>query len=275
MPAMAQTIIDYQSILKSELARRMAVNPKYSLRAFSKDLEISPSKLSELLNYRQGLSMDSAKKIAHRMGLSPSESKYFCKLVEGADSRSKKNRVKAIAYLKKKNAKPFLLSDAHSECFSSWIPLSLRELTLTKNFLWDESFISKRLGISVAEANYFMEQLLQCGLIIKKSQGVQRAVQSTTTSKDIPSETIRRYHRSTLKKAQEALELQNIWERDFSSLTLAIPTKDVPKFKKKIAQFRKTLDTWSEWNIKKNSPDEVYCISIQFFKMTKKMEGTK
>ena len=62
------TQLDYRLLLKSELASRTNQNPNYSLRAFARDLDLAPSRLSEVLNGKQGLSTQAAEKIAKTLG---------------------------------------------------------------------------------------------------------------------------------------------------------------------------------------------------------------
>ena len=72
----------YRSILKDELLRRIRQNPRYSLRAFARDLRLSPSRLSEVLSGKQGLSRQAAKAITERLGWRGSEAERFIDLVE-------------------------------------------------------------------------------------------------------------------------------------------------------------------------------------------------
>ena len=51
---------DASSYLQEELALRKARRPQYSLRAFARDLGMSPSALSEFLAGQQGMSKDRA-----------------------------------------------------------------------------------------------------------------------------------------------------------------------------------------------------------------------
>src|SRR5438128_1427996 len=91
---------DYKTILKEELAARCRQNPRYSLRAFARDLKIAPSRLSEILNGKQGLSRPAADKIARALGYGASEIERFCDLVESVHARSKRDRDSARVRLK-------------------------------------------------------------------------------------------------------------------------------------------------------------------------------
>ncbi len=59
--------------LQSELVRRMRVNPKYSLRAFARFLEIDPSSLSQYLRGRRKFTEKQVETLALKLGLSPLE----------------------------------------------------------------------------------------------------------------------------------------------------------------------------------------------------------
>ena len=55
--------------IKETLARRKAKNPAYSLRAFARFLEMSPSFLSEISSGRKGLSRARERALREKLGL--------------------------------------------------------------------------------------------------------------------------------------------------------------------------------------------------------------
>ncbi len=79
-------------ILQQTLFSKQQKNRRYSLRAFARDLKISPSFLSEVLNGKYGISKQLAGQIADRLGFSSEENQHFCSLadLEVTDSRSKR-----------------------------------------------------------------------------------------------------------------------------------------------------------------------------------------
>jgi len=56
--------IDYREILRFQFHLRRLRNPRYSLRAFARDCKISPSRISEVFNQHNHLSIGSGLKIA-------------------------------------------------------------------------------------------------------------------------------------------------------------------------------------------------------------------
>src|SRR5688500_6041978 len=57
--------------LQLELERRQAHNPMYSARAFAKQIQISPGRMSEYLNGKRQVTKNMAKKISDRLGIEP------------------------------------------------------------------------------------------------------------------------------------------------------------------------------------------------------------
>src|SRR4051812_37760608 len=76
-----------KTFLGEELARRIGNNPRYSQRAFARQLGMSPGELSEILRGKRSLSLKSALKIARSLGLNSSETKHLIYLSQVEKSR--------------------------------------------------------------------------------------------------------------------------------------------------------------------------------------------
>lgn len=63
----ASAAIRLRTILETEFARRRRVNPRYSLRAFARSVEIEHSTLSQLLRGKRAMTWKSIRKIARTM----------------------------------------------------------------------------------------------------------------------------------------------------------------------------------------------------------------
>src|SRR4051812_22994437 len=84
--------MDYRQFLKREFGTRSRAQEKYSLRSFARDLGLAPSRLSEILNHKQGLSFDLAQRVGEKLGLNDRELELFCHLVESEHARSQVKR---------------------------------------------------------------------------------------------------------------------------------------------------------------------------------------
>lgn len=78
----------YQAALKYEFEQRQKRNPMYSLRAYARDLDLSPSHLSKVLSNKSGLSTHRAMVVAKNMGLHSKNINWFKSLVEAQHSRN-------------------------------------------------------------------------------------------------------------------------------------------------------------------------------------------
>jgi len=90
----------YQDILKEHLTRRMSMNPRYSLRAFANALGLEPSKLSEVMSGKKGLSADRAEKVCEKLRLQGLDRDLFILSVLSQHSRIKKQRDESSKRLK-------------------------------------------------------------------------------------------------------------------------------------------------------------------------------
>jgi uncharacterized protein (TIGR02147 family) len=89
-----------------------------------------------------------------------------------------------------------------------------------------------------------------------------------SVSSDVPSEAIRKFHKQILQKALSAVDAQSVDERNLSVVTGAVSTEDLPEYNRLIKGFRRKMNSLFEKNKKKS--DQVYCLSVQFFRLTEK-----
>ncbi len=77
----------YLQVLERELRARVARNPRYSIRAFARDLGISPASLSQILRGIQIPSVRIADRIVRTLGLSDHEAAEFRRSIVPAGGR--------------------------------------------------------------------------------------------------------------------------------------------------------------------------------------------
>ncbi len=87
--------MDYRDFLKETLERKQKINPRFSLRALAQQLGLGPAKLSEILNYKKGLSAASALQVAVKLGLQGEQKELFLLSVQKNHSRSPRQRAQA------------------------------------------------------------------------------------------------------------------------------------------------------------------------------------
>lgn len=263
----------YRTILKKHFQSKRKVNPRYSLRAMARLLQTTPSRLSQILRGKQGLSLAWARRISTRLGMSEAEANLFCTLVEASDSRSKIRRSAALSRLRElqTNDSSFqVLPEDVFQVVSAWYHFAILELTRLKDFEPKPQWIARRLAISLPEVKAALERLERTGLIAWTKRGLQLTHASLSTTVEVPSEAIKKFNSQILQKANVALKSQSVEERDFSTLTVAIKKNQLPEVKERIAAFRRSLNAELERETFQNDADEVYSLAIQFFRLTEK-----
>ncbi len=257
--------------LKEALNERIANNASYSMRAFARDLEISPQLLSNVFNGRKGLSQNMAAKLSQNLGLDPHQQEVFCKSVQAKFSRSKSGRTLAEAHLAHLAEQSGVTANLELDLFkiiSSWYHYGLISLLkISKKKCGDTAWMGTRLGIPEGEVKQALIRLERLELVTKTEKGWKVNQDTVIADQGISTEAVKHFHRQILERALQAMAFQGSDERYGSSSTLPIQVKDLPRAKKLIQEFR--LNFSKEIADPKNG-DEVYGLSMQFFRLTQK-----
>jgi uncharacterized protein (TIGR02147 family) len=258
----------YRDWLKQEFSDRCRRNSRYSLRAFARDLQFLPSRLSDVLNGKQGLSAKTASQLAQRLGLSPQETQKFVAMVEAEDARSGTKRALAQEQLEQMKTKPSPFQRLDDDVFaviSDWHHFALLELVSLEGFKPNRNWISRRFGISPIEAEVALRRCLKLGLLKKEGRRLIPTHVFPAAPSDVSSRAIKKFHSQILEKAGNALYLQALEEREFSANTMAIDPQDLPEMKRELKAFRRQFEQKYK---KAKSKRAVYCLSLQFFSLT-------
>ena len=157
----------YRTFLSEELARRIKAHPRYSQRAFARDLKMSAGELSEVLQQKRRLSVRSALKVARYLSLNPTETKHF------SISCSSTARKSLAETLERGSWQPMAADDTAGldrfRLVSDWTCFAILNLAECDGFRPVESWIARRLGISGAQARVALGRLERVGLARKGS----------------------------------------------------------------------------------------------------------
>lgn len=261
---------DYRDVLRFELERRCQADPHYSLRAFARDLGLAPSRLSEVFNRKQGLSRSVAERIARVIGLSQKETAIFVDLVEMEHGRSQEKRTLAKIRLQER-AIDLEFGKLQIDAFkvvSDWYHFAILQTLECENMSDDPRALAGVLGISPAQAKAAVERLLRLDILVRGEDGRLRpADEFIAVGDDIPSESIRKFHKQVLEKALKAIDLQPMSNRNISANFVAIDKKDLPRAFEMMKRFRRRFA--KEISPKEGNKNSVYCLSMQFFEITK------
>ncbi len=254
----------YKSALESEYEIRAKKNKYYSMRAFARDLKISPSRLSDILKGRYGLTERTAKSISEALKFNERESSLFWALVESETSKSTLKR-KAAQLRLQQYLDDFQFKRLNQDVFeviSHWYHLAILELTNLNGFDSKPATVARLLGLTKAEAQTAIERLLRLGLLKQEDSGLTPTNNFTLAGNETPSLAIQNFHREIIKKSFTSIRKQPVEKREYSSSIVSLNLTDIPQAKKAIQDFRNHfLKQFGAGNKK----DSLYALSIQFF----------
>jgi uncharacterized protein (TIGR02147 family) len=260
----------FASFFAACMRARQAADRKLSYRQLCRKLQIdSPSKLSMIAANRRVPAPGFAAAICAALGLDTAQGEYAEALVALQRARTGDERQAAgerLGSLRQRDTTREL--DARSfEMISQWHHLAILELSALPTFRADPSWIRRRFGgrIKTEDARQSLALLEAAGVLARDEDGLlRRTALRFTTSRNVPSDAIRNYHRQILQLAGEALYLQSVDERYVSSTTVSIDPAKMPEAQRLIAEFRDRFTGMMHGG----TPSETYNLSMQFFRLT-------
>lgn len=255
--------------LTLELSRRKQRNESYSLRAFARDLDLSPSRLSEILSGVHGVSEKTADKIATRLKLKPMHRKFWKDLNLAQSARSEKIRNMAVARVAEmRKTESFKeMQESQFRVISDWYHAAILELTQVKGFESNTAWIAGRLGIAKAHAEQAIERLIELGLLKKNEEGQWESnLEAYSAFSDMPSTAIRKFHRQILTLHLESLIEDPMTDREHLSMIMAVPKSKLPEFRQEMKSFMTQF--WQK--IEDEEKDDLYSLSVQLCPVRKR-----
>ena len=159
----------YIDILQKHFEKKKEKNPRFSLRAFSIQAGLRPSRMSDMFNGRYGLSLEVAKTITERLKLSGAEAEAFLLSVKKHHSRDISSREKAHQELvEKQRQKPDVeISVENFKNIKEWYNFSILQLLKQKPGLSVQK-LAQKLGVDDEKISAAVTALKQLRLISNK-----------------------------------------------------------------------------------------------------------
>lgn len=251
--------------LKTVYIQRKSRNARYSLRSFSRSLDLPPSILSEILRNKRGIPRKKLATVVERLALSPIETNEFIKSAQ-TDTPSLKTLTRQNT-----NENDFLLDqERHYRIIAKWEYYAILNLMETKSFRSDFGWIAHRLGIDKSTVATCIEDLMKADLVEKNGNAYVRVKKNLNTSYDVPSSALQASHSEYLEMAALKLKTLPVSMRYFSSTTLPLDLSKLDEIKKCYREFRNKLDSLMR---KDSNSDEVFQFCFQVFPLTQVQNG--
>ena len=246
--------------LQRQLTDRCKRNPRYSLRAFAKSLEVDPSTLSQILSGKRALTKRSIKSFTDRLGASPEELKEFGMLANTQEE--------ALAAATERAYQQVAL-DTFS-VMAEWYHYAILELTYVRNFQANPRWISNKLGITAEEAKAAIERLQRLGLLLVDDNSMIKSARHLTNQSSVnTSAAHRELQKQVIEKAMLAVDECLPEEKDITSMTMAIDPSKIDQAKDLIRKFRRELCALLE----SGTQTRVYNLAVQLYPISKDEES--
>jgi uncharacterized protein (TIGR02147 family) len=257
-------------MLEREFEMRRAQNPAYSLRAYARDLRLSPSLLSEVMSGRKGLSVGKAKEMLTKIDLAARERQLFLLSTEACHSRTKNEKQRASDELKKalhREVGKKIISDQEFALANNWYHHATLELTELNDCEHTAKWFAHRLGLSTPVIEKALERLLALHWLEFQNGRYFVTSEESETANELPSSARKRFHAEMIKKSEQALFHDLSEEREFQTMTLAFDRTQISQAKEMIQNFQREF---SKKFLKMKHKNSIYQLSVQFFRLDKK-----
>ena len=260
--------LDYRSFIQEELEVRCQRNRHYSMRAFSRDVDLSVSFLSQLLRRQKSIGHDKAKAFLENVSWPKEKKEIFLQLIELesiADEELKSIVTHKIQEKLSKNSQFSPLGIEQFRFISDWYHLPILEMYEVFGEDLSSDDIAKKLDLDETIVEFALERLERLGLIEHTTEQNIRKTKNNRIE-DIPSKAIRKFHASMIEKASNALKEQSFESRVVTGLTVSISSKKLPEANECIQRFLMEMSDLFE---KQEEKDSVYQLNVQLFDLLK------
>jgi transcriptional regulator with XRE-family HTH domain len=232
--------------LQKQFTERCKRNPRYSLRAFAKNLDVDPSTLSQVLSGKRKISNKIIQSYCEKLSATPKDLKKFGLIQVKAGSEENF----------------FQLGVDKFSVISEWYHYAILELTYVSGFKADPKWIAKKLSITVQEAKTAIERLKRLDLLLEENGSLVKSSKMLTNDGVInTSAAHKELQKHVVSKALLAIDECPAEIKDITSITMAIDTANIEKAKKLIAKFRRDICALLE----DGDQTTVYNLGIQLY----------
>lgn len=248
----------YVQKLKEDFSQRQRRSPRYSLRAYARDMGLHAATLSMMFKGKRGLPFNKSIQVADKLSLGPKERTLFLESLH--QGRASLDDIKI-----NDSDERFMLDESYFNVISEWEHYAVLTLFDCEDFDPTSLVIASRLGITHNRADVVLNNLVTCGLLAHGENGLEKSHPKVRTTEDVTSVALKKGHLETLDLGKDKLEEVDVALRDFSSIMVALDPQKVPDAKIIIREFRQKLAAL----VKDGHLSEVYQLAIQFYPITK------
>jgi transcriptional regulator with XRE-family HTH domain len=246
---MRRTMLDAGAEMLREAFALRSARRVYSLRAFARDLGVSHTYLSLILNGKKRLPLNTLVSLSTKLGL---DHRGLSQLGHKIDVDQKRSRAFAR------------LEIDRFRLLSQWYYVAILELIEIDTFKFSAANVAEYFHLSIDETKEALTVLKRLGLI-RLTKGKWTKVENRFSVVAPNSQAaIRAYHRQMILKAYDELSKTSEPEfklRDITGITMPINPHRILGAKRKLARFRRSLEAY----LTQGKCSEVYQLNLQLF----------
>lgn len=255
-------------VLKKIFEERRKSQSDYSLRAFAREIGLSHTLLSLVMNGKKDLSIKSMLKICQVLGAENAWTGILLNLIQ--QSSALKREAPTQVLMEEENSF-FILEHDKFRLLKDWYHIAILDLTQLDTFKPSVSWISEQLGISPLQAEFAVNRLVRLGLLKIEGKKWKKTHQKMTISPLSGDEGIKAFHKQMISKALQKLEAstpENTQEKDITAITIPADPRRLKEARKKIERFRKQMLSFLA---KDGHKTELFQLNVQLFSLNKKL----
>ncbi|OUR98464.1 hypothetical protein A9Q84_03375 [Halobacteriovorax marinus] len=233
----------------------------------------SPSSLTMVLKGQRSPSFEMVGALSEDLGMNTKERTFFQLLIQ-LEKAIKKNKdpKEILEKIEKLNSDKHSISLGLKEfsAISEWYFLTIKQLISTPCFIEDEDWIFRKLRkkVTPSQIKNAISIMLEMETIGRDETGKLVVLkEGLVTTNDVPSSAIKRHHFGMINRALEAIEEQDVKDRQVTSITMKIKEEDLSAAKKSIFEFIKDFNE----KFSTTEADELFQMNMQFFKHTREV----
>lgn len=267
------TFLDHRDFLREWFDVKRELSKAFSYRTFARKAGFaSHAFLSEVIQGRRNLSVESAEKCVAALGLAGDAAKYFLLLVHyGQESHPDKRRDLLSDLLRLQASRSVArVGGKQAEYFAHWIHMAVRELAVISDL--DPAGIAQLLQppATTSEVSDSLKLLERLELLRKTESGKWEYSCPRLTPGDVDPTVIQTLKRQMILLAQDRLAQPESPDTHISAVTLSVSRRQISRVREILERTRKELLAETATDL--DPGDQVVQINLQLFPLSKSLE---
>lgn len=265
--------LDHRDFLREWFEVKRELSKAFSYRTFARKAGFaSHAFLSEVIQGRRNLSVESAEKCVSALGLVGDAAKYFLLLVQyGQEPHPEKRRDQLSDLLRLQASRSVgRVGGKQAEYFAHWIHMAVRELAVISDL--DAAGIARLLqppatASEVADSLKLLERL---ELLRRTESGKWAYSCPRLTPGDVDPSVVRTLKRQMILLAQDHLSRPESPDTHISAVTLSVSRRQISRVREILERTRRELLAETATDL--DPGDQVVQVNLQLFPLSRSLE---